>query len=203
MVDPAVARHFSRSAASYTRLRRAGPLRRVRSREQAALHAIANVEAGSTALDAGCGDGATLEWLQSRGARAVGVDLTLPMAKTCADTGYAVAVQDIEALGLRPVFDWVFCIGALEFVPDPAGALKSLAECLAPAGTLVLLYPRKGPWGLLYTLYHRTHATRITLYSNDEVAALFAGARLGPPQGRRDCLLSSVCTTSPAGESHR
>jgi len=203
MVDPAVTRHFADSASRYSRLRGSGPLGWVRSREQTAVQDLADVEPGTVVLDAGCGDGATLEWLRERGADAVGIDLTWPMARICASRGLSVAVQDIEELGLEPVFDWVLCIGSLEFVPNPARALKSLAGCLSPTGTLVLLYPRKGLLGLLYVLYHRSHGTRIHLFNTDDINALFSGAGLEPPQSRRDCLLSSVCSTVSAGEAHR
>lgn len=201
--DPAVARHFADTAARYSRLRGSGPLGWLRSREQAAVRELANVGPGTTVLDAGCGDGATLEWLRERGARAVGIDLTWPMARICASRGLSVVVQDIEDIGLRPVFDRVLCIGSLEFVPSPARALKNLAECLSPTGTLVLLYPRKGPLGLLYALYHRTHGTHIHLFNAGDITTLFSGAGLEPPRSRRDCLLSSVCSTSADGEVRR
>jgi SAM-dependent methyltransferase len=203
MVDPAVTRHFAGAASRYTRLRGSGPLGWVRAREQAAVRELAAVEPGAIALDAGCGDGATLEWLRGRGAKAIGIDLTWPMARVCAMRGLAVAVQDIEQIGLKPVFEWVLCIGSLEFVPDPARALRNLAGCLSPAGTLVLLYPRKGPLGTLYALYHRSHGTRIHLFNSDDIRTLFSGAGLLPPQRRRDCLLSSVCSTAPAVENRR
>jgi len=202
MVDPAVARHFADAATRYSRLRGSGPLGWARSREQTAVQDLANVEPGTTVLDAGCGDGATLDWLRERGAHAIGIDLTWPMARICAMRGLAVAVQDIEEVGLQPVFDWVLCIGSLEFVPNPARALQNLAACLAPTGTLVLLYPRKGPLGTLYALYHRTHGTRIHLFNTDDITALFSGAGLDPPRSRRDCLLSSVCVSVLTGEAH-
>jgi 2-polyprenyl-3-methyl-5-hydroxy-6-metoxy-1,4-benzoquinol methylase len=199
MVDDAVVRHFSRTAAGYSRLRGVGPLQRLRSREQAAVQELADVSPGALVLDAGCGDGATLEWLRLRGALTVGIDLTLPMARLSAARGFSAAVQDLEDLGLRPVFDRILCIGVLEFVPDPSRAVKNLGACLAPDGKLVLLYPRKGPLGLLYALYHRTHGARIHLFDEEEIAVLLAGVGLGPPTDLRDCGLSSVCTsTSPA-----
>jgi len=203
MVDPAVARHFAHAATRYSRLRGSGPLGWVRSREQTAVQELADVGPGMTVLDAGCGDGTTLEWLGKRGAHAVGIDLTWPMARICASRGLSVAVQDIEELGLEPVFEWVLCIGSLEFVPNPERALKSLAGCLSPTGILVLLYPRKGPLGFLYALYHRTHGTNIHLFNTDDITTLFTGAGLEPPRSRRDCLLSSVCSTVAAGEVRR
>lgn len=203
MANPAVARHFADSANRYSRLRGLGPLGWVRSREQTAVQELVDLEGGPTVLDAGCGDGVTLDWLRERGACAVGIDLTWPMARICASRGLSVAVQDIEDIGLMPVFDWVLCIGSLEFVPSPERALKNLAACLSPTGTLVLLYPRKGALGTLYALYHRTHGTRIHLFDTDDVVTLFSSAGLQPPQSRRDCLLSSVCTSIPTGENRR
>jgi SAM-dependent methyltransferase len=201
MFDPAVARHFSDAACRYSRLRGAGPLNWIRRQEQAAVRHLAEVEPDATVLDAGCGDGATLAWLKSRGARPVGIDLTWPMARICTARGLTVAVQDMEELGLRPVFDWVLCVGALEFAPNPARALKNLAACLAPTGTLLLLFPRRGSLGTLYSLYHRTHGARIHLFSVDEIAALLSGAGLDPPLRYRVCLMSSVCTTRFARET--
>ena len=203
MVDPAVARHFSRAAAGYSRLRGIGPLGRMRSRERATVQELVDIEAGATVLDAGCGDGATLDWLDKRGARALGIDLTLAMARVCSSRGFSAVVQDLEEPGLRPVFDWVLCVGALEFVPDPGRAVKKLADCLAERGRLVLLYPRKGPLGTLYALYHRTHGTRIHLFDSDEISSLLGGAGLAAPTERRDCALSSVCLTTRVAEEHR
>ena len=203
MVEPAVARHFIRSAARYSRLRSTGPLGRIRAHEQTAVQKLAKFGAGSMVLDAGCADGATLEWVQRRDARAFGIDLVLAMAKICSNKGFLVAVQDIDQLGLRPVFDWVLCVGSLEFVPDPGRALANLASCLAPAGTLVLLYPRKGPWGVLYALYHRSHGANIRLFSESDIDELFEAAGFTPPLARRDCLLSSVCTTAKKGKTGR
>jgi SAM-dependent methyltransferase len=35
-------------------------------------------------------------------------------------------------------FDWVFCIGVLQFLDDPVGALVRMREMLAPGGSLVI-----------------------------------------------------------------
>jgi len=69
-------------------------------------------------------------------------------------------------------------------------------------GVLVLLFPRRGVLGSLYTVYHRTHGTRIHLFSPQEMSALLLQAGLTPPLRWRDCLMSSVCTARVAqGES--
>jgi Methyltransferase domain len=125
------------------------------------------------------------------------------MARVCSRQGFDVAVQDIEALGLRPVFAWVLCIGALEFVRDPARALASFADCLAPSGMLVLLYPRRGLLWTLYALYHLNHGARIHLFSRAEMSALLVGAGFETPAHHHDCMLSTVCSTQLARGASR
>lgn len=195
MADLAAARHFAEAASRYSRLREYGVLGRVRSREQAAVRELAEIAPGAAVLDAGCGDGATLVWLRSRGVDALGVDLTWPMARVCASRGLTAVVQDIEELGLRPIFNWVLCVGSLEFVSDPRRALENLAACLAPDGRLLLLYPRRGLLGAVYHLYHRTHGARIHLFGADEIVRLLTTVGLERPFRHQNCLMSSVCVT--------
>ena len=193
MADPAAARHFAVAASRYSRLRGSGVLGWVRAREQAAVRELARIAPGSTVLDAGCGDGTTLAWLRERSVDALGVDLAWPMARVCASRGLAAVVQDIERLGLSPVFDWVLCVGSLEFVSDPRCALENLAACLAPGGRLLQLSPRRGVLGTLDHLAPRTHGARIHLFDADEITRLLTEAGLERPTARRDCLMSSVC----------
>lgn len=198
MTNEPAAKHFSAAAPRYGRLRDRGLLGRLRQQEQRAVHQLAAIRAGETVLDAGCGEGSTLRWLSSRNAKAVGIDLSLAMIRQSSACEAAVAVQDIEALGLRPVFDWVLCLGALEFVDDPRRALANLAECLSPKGRLVLLYPRRGILGALYALYHRSHGIRIHTFGPREADGLLVMSGLRPPYERRRCLLADVVATRPA-----
>jgi SAM-dependent methyltransferase len=189
------ARHFESAAAGYARFRNVGPLGLLRREEQRALHEFADVRPGDRVLDAGCGDGETMSWLHARGAKPFGVDLTHSMAATCRDRGFPVAVQDMEHLGVRSVFDWALCIGSLEFTEQPGKALAELSASLRAAGKLVLLFPRRTWFGRLYAFYHRAHGVSIKLFTHAEISAYFRTAGLREPSQWRDCALSTVCVT--------
>jgi SAM-dependent methyltransferase len=189
------ARHFGAAAEGYTKFRGRGLLGWIRRREQQAVGELCPAAAGALALDAGCGDGETLTWLAGRGAHAMGVDLSLPMAAGCAGRGHAVSVQDMNSLAFGPVFDWVLCIGSLEFVAHPQHALTELAQCLKPDGRLVLLYPRRGLLGALYTMYHRSHGTRIHTFRRPYISRMLADSGLQEPAGWRRCVLADVCVS--------
>ena len=189
----AARRHFARVAGDYTALRGRWPLGALREQEQRAVRALLTVDAGARALDVGCGDGTTAAWLQARGARVIGVDAVWEMAALTRRRGVPTVVQDMETLGIRPRFDWVLCIGALEFTRSPAAAIAALAACLAPGGRLVLLFPRRSLLGRAYAAYHRANGLAIHLFARDEMAAHLRAAGLMLEGAWRDCLLSSVC----------
>jgi SAM-dependent methyltransferase len=198
---PEAREHFARLAPSYAAIRGRGPLGILRRRERAAVQSLVDARRGELVLDAGCGDGDTMEWLAARGARVVGIDFAFPMAAACRRRGFAVSVQDLERPGLQSRFDWVLCIGALEFTSEPGAAVRNLAACLRPGGRLALLFPRTGAPGLLYRLYHRSHGVGIRLFSVEEILGFLADAGLGGRARLRHCWLSSVAVAS-AGSHH-
>jgi SAM-dependent methyltransferase len=201
MVLEAVVRHFDRAAPRYGRFRNIWPLKAIRRSEQNALKEFARVHAGDRVLDAGCGDGETLVWLGACGARPVGIDVAFAMTSLCREHGFDVCVQDLEHPGFRASFDWVLCVGTLEFTRRPAVALRNLAACLRPGGRFVLLFPHRGPMGVLYAAYHRTHGIQIRLFSFGEVHAWMSAAGLQPDEQRWKGWLSTVvAATKPKRE---
>lgn len=190
---PAATRHFDGVAASYGGRRATGPVGWLRRHETGAVHALASVAPGEAVLDAGCGDGFALDWLTALGARAFGIDLALGMARVCRARGHRVAVSDLARPGLRGGFDWVLCLGALEFTSDPAASVAALAALLRPGGRFVLLYPRIVPLGPLYALYHRGHGVVIRLFTRESVRTMLSAAGLTGPEQMRWSWLSSAC----------
>jgi SAM-dependent methyltransferase len=192
MSNPHVMRHFGQVAGRYAHLRGTWPLGAVRRQEQHAVEALAAVRPGEWVLDVGCGDGETLAWLEGRGARAFGIDCSLAMASACHQRGLRVCVQDMEALGVRRLFDWVLCVGALEFTADPVRALANLAQCLRPDGRFVLLFPRRSALGVVYQVYHRRHGVSVHIFSYPAMRRLLAAVGLACDSPWRDCWLSTV-----------
>jgi SAM-dependent methyltransferase len=196
----AVARHFAAVANAYGSLRGRWPLGTLRAREQAAVRALVTAVPGQRVLDAGCGDGETLAWLLASGTRPLGVDLVWDMARRARGHGAPVVVQDFAALGVRPVFDWALCIGALEFAPDPVRVLRGLRQALRRGGRVGLLFPRRGLLTRLYAAYHRRHGVDIRVFSRAEMARHLGAAGLVADGAWRDCLLSTVCVARAADE---
>jgi SAM-dependent methyltransferase len=199
-VTAAARRHFAGVAAHYQQLRERWPLGAVRAEEQRALRELVAVAAGQRVLDVGCGDGTTLAWLQGLGARAVGVDAVWGMAALARRSGAPTVVQDMEALGISARFDWVLCVGALEFTADPAAAIAALAACVQPGGRLALLFPRRSLLGRLYAAYHRRNGLRIHLFTPAAMRGHLTAAGLSPLPPWRDCALSTVCVAERRGD---
>lgn len=93
--------------------------------------------AGAKVLDVGCGRGATLDLLASRGLRGVGVDLSRELI---GQAGSALrCVGSALALPLKPeTFSAVVCECVLSLVADKSRVLVEMARTLAPGGLLGL-----------------------------------------------------------------
>ncbi|MEQ1855562.1 MAG: class I SAM-dependent methyltransferase [Longimicrobiales bacterium] len=97
-------------------------------------------------LDAGCGDGALLWWLQASGFQAVGVDVSGEQAEIARSLGVRdVMVSPIDVYLERHagVFDVILMRNVLEhFAKDELlRVLELVRECLAPGGLLVAQVP--------------------------------------------------------------
>jgi ubiquinone/menaquinone biosynthesis C-methylase UbiE len=94
-------------------------------------------------LDAGCGTGVFTIDLLRRGARVLGVDLSLPMLFSAREkTGalaFDMAAADILDLPFRDgAFDKVMSITTLEFIPEGEKAARELWRVTKSGGTLVV-----------------------------------------------------------------
>lgn len=115
----------------------------------AAAVADAEIPAGATALDAGCGTGRALPAL--RGAvgpsgAVIGMDITPQMLSVARATGRArhavLVLADARRLPLADgEVDAVFAAGLIPHLPDPVAGLGGLARVTRPGGRLVIFHP--------------------------------------------------------------
>ncbi|MEO8603666.1 MAG: class I SAM-dependent methyltransferase [bacterium] len=202
MPSKTVVRHFDAAATGYSAFRNAWPLSVVRRQERHAIAEVLRPLRGARVLDAGCGDGEVLSWLAQQGADAIGIDVSYAMTAQCRQGGLVVAIQEIEHLGFAPVFDWVLCLGALEFCDDPGRAIAELAACLRPGGRVVLVYPKQSAAGSLYAAYHRlAHGLRVRLFRRADVITWMSRAGLQEPAVWCQLSLSVVCVAERAAEA--
>lgn len=110
------------------------------------LAALGELPAGVTVLDAACGAGLALHWLDpSAVARYVGVDASPSMLararKVAGNRGFrnaAFELADVADISSGDgVVDVCLFLNALHCVPDPAGAIAEVTRCLAPGGRLI------------------------------------------------------------------
>ena len=110
--------------------------------------------AGRDVLEVGCGAAQCSRWLAGRGARPVGVDLSVeilrPARRRDASSGAAVPVAAADATAL-PLADGSFDLacsshGAVPFVADSAALQREVARVLRPGGRWVFSLTHPFRW---------------------------------------------------------
>jgi SAM-dependent methyltransferase len=107
------------------------------------LHALdaADVAAGTSVLDLGCGTGELARLAASRGARVVGVDADPDAVKIASEAGGDFRVGDAHDLGpvaaLGGPFSVVAAIQLLTHVANPLRVLRQASRVAVAGGTLV------------------------------------------------------------------
>ena len=110
------------------------------------LASLGDLEAGVTVLDACCGAGLALRWLNPTTIRRyIGVDISPAMLERAQHMaqrrGFANAefqLADVEAIPLpEAAADVALLYNALHAVPDPPAAAIEVARCLKPHGQLI------------------------------------------------------------------
>lgn len=101
---------------------------------------------GRLGLDAGCGFGRHIYHAASCGADMVGLDFSRAIDATRRNTRHLPNVHLVQADLYRPpfadgTFDFVYSLGVLHHLPDPARGARTLAGLLKPGGSIfVWLY---------------------------------------------------------------
>ncbi len=101
---------------------------------------VPRADAGATALDVGCREGAQTRWLEQRGYRVTSIDVEkLFDAADVVDANEPLPYADAS-------FDVVWCSEVIEHLADPAFSLGEMRRVLKPGGTLVVTTPNSYAW---------------------------------------------------------
>ena len=102
-------------------------------------------------LDVGCGGGLLLHYLQRRGHRALGLDLSIDAARIAwQQNGVPAFCGTLSQVPLAEgTCDTVTMFHLLEHLYDPAGYLETAHRLLSPHGRLILQVPNAACWQFL------------------------------------------------------
>lgn len=102
---------------------------------------------GGRTLDFGCGNGAMVAWLTSKGYRTVGIDPSesgIAAAKAAFPELEFHRASSAQELGFLGQFDIVTCIEVIEHCYDPRSVVRQIYGLLRPGGLAILSTPYHG-----------------------------------------------------------
>ena len=102
-------------------------------------------------LDVGCGSGRPASVACSLGAEVIAVDLSEAVETAYLQSKHYPKLHAIQgdaySLPVKPCFDFVYSVGVLQHLPEPANALKSIARTVPMGHKLVLwVYGKRELW---------------------------------------------------------
>ncbi len=150
---------------------------------------LPRASSGERLLDVGCGTGHWSAFFAEMGYRVTGVDVAPEMVEAARTAAPECSFREADAHDLpfdEASFDVVASMATVEFLTDPAAALREMARCTGPGGKLLI-----GTLNRLAGLNRRRLAEGREPYSS---ARLFAPSELRDlldPLGRVRMLASS------------
>jgi ubiquinone/menaquinone biosynthesis C-methylase UbiE len=146
--------------------------------------------AGERLLDAGCGTGHWSSFFVGMGYQVTGIDIEQEMievARTAVPEG-AFRVGDVCKLPFEDAsFDVAASMATLEFIPDPAAAVREMIRCVKPGGSLLIgALNRLAPLNQQRRLTGKPPYASAHLFSPGELRSLLA------PWGRVRMVASSL-----------
>jgi len=161
-------KYFDKESGNYNKNKSRGLWGLLVRKEISAIKSALNLEKRDLILDAGCGAGFYSKLIVSENANVFGIDVSHKMIKEYKRNGFKGAVANIENFNLNKQFDKILCAGAIEFCNNPELVIKNLAKHLKKDGSIVILYPNKGLFGLFYKLFHKIHNISVCLFSRKQ-----------------------------------
>ncbi|MCS6875036.1 MAG: methyltransferase domain-containing protein [Pyrinomonadaceae bacterium] len=113
---------------------------------------------GKWILDVGCGVGRFLDVISKSKAEVAGVDISsaIDAAKANLEDRDNVHFVQASIYDLRfreETFDFCYCIGIIQYTPDPPKALSLVAKTMKKEGKIAVTTYERKPWTKLYSKY--------------------------------------------------
>ena len=174
-----VKRYFNAVAENYNDKSSKGIWELLRNLESTAVIKAMNSIQGKKCLELGCGAGFYTKILaKGNPSLLVAVDISENMLNELNIPGVKRIRADIENIKFKVKFDRVFCAGAIEFLPDIKIFISNLKSILSVSGKAVLLLPKKGLFGWIYRVFHRSHSIQVAIYSCEEIKSILVSNNL-------------------------
>lgn len=142
-----------------------------------------NLRKGSCVLDIGCGVGWFIAALESKGFKAIGIEVSTRIVEMLKNKGLSVYLGPFEKLEIDfSAPDLVVLLGVIEHVSDPVGLLKNIRGKF-PKSTLLISIPSPKRWDFgigirNYWDYPPNHLTPIWSQTSIDIALQKSGYRL-------------------------
>jgi len=99
---------------------------------------------GERVLDLGCGDGTLALEIERRGAKVLGVDLSVEMVQAAKENGIEAMVASVTALPFTKEFDAIFSNAMLHWVKQSDLAIENISKALKGGGRFVAEFGGEG-----------------------------------------------------------
>ena len=168
-----VAEYFNQIAKDYFDKSISWPWSWLRRREVNAVRLLLAIRPGSKVLEFGSGSGYYTRLLLCWGAsHVIAVDVSREMISRLPSLRVTGVIGDAANTIVDGKYEYILALGLLEFVHSPMAVLSNIGKNLADNGSVLILVPEKGFFGILYKLFHRRHGIKIHLFTRTEIEAL-------------------------------
>ena len=142
---------------------------------------------GSEVVDVGCGGGILAESMARRGAKVLGIDLSVKPLKVAQLHAMEAGVENLEYREVaveqlaaeRPAsFDVVTCMEMLEHVPEPASVVRACAQLVKPGGRVFFSTLNRNPKSFLFAIVGAEHVLGLLPKGTHEYARFIRPSEL-------------------------
>lgn len=146
---------FDHSAGNYDLKMKFNPFwRLIKYKEKKAFLLLSISLLDKSVLDLGSGTGFYANICKDSGANVLAVDKSAQMINILKEKKLKTKHTSIEDLNLSEDFDFILAMGSFEFIPDLKIGFNKIFQHLKKDGYFILMYPRSGFTGWLYSLIH-------------------------------------------------